>query len=405
MKFLKGERGLAMPLVLMVLVVLSLLATALWQYSISELNQSVREEKRTRAYYVARAGAESLARHIMVNPEVLSSISEETGIATPGITFDDGADEVIEGDLEVILQRVDANSVEVIGTATVDGISQTVSILLETSEGFDGVVYAASDLNFQNGVTVIGDLVTGGVVKFGGTEVPAENYSNHPNVTGNIKTNVSIVFPPPEFPVVPTEYFSSNLSVDSSTPPITDSPEYAYRKISIANKKDAFLTIDASANDVYLRTDDFEISQNSGGLILNTSANHKLVVVVDTIILRNVLVTGDGVAELYVYNAANIQTTSGYIDPDSTARLDVFLGEGAELAMIANAFFDGLVYGPQAFVSTNGNAKFAGSMIVKELKGTGGSSIGSAQTTFTNKYSWDLLGSVYGGYLMVHWVQ
>ena len=58
---LKNEHGWAMPLVLMVIVVITLLGTALWAYSMADLKQVTREEKRMQAYYLARSGAELVA--------------------------------------------------------------------------------------------------------------------------------------------------------------------------------------------------------------------------------------------------------------------------------------------------------------------------------------------------------
>lgn len=58
-KYLRNENGLAMPLVLVVLIVLVLLGTAIWQYSIADTQHVYRDEQRMKAHYMARAGADA----------------------------------------------------------------------------------------------------------------------------------------------------------------------------------------------------------------------------------------------------------------------------------------------------------------------------------------------------------
>jgi hypothetical protein len=394
MKFIKDEKGLAMPLVLIILVVLSLLGMALWQYSISELNFAVREEKRARAYYIARAGAESLARHILVNPDVLNAIPEvDDSISSDSLEYDINfsGNSTNVGDMLVELTRIETDRVEITGTGTVDGIVQSVGLILETQEPFDGIVYSLGSLDFQNQVTINGDLVSGGKVN------PPDN------LTGTIKEDTIIIFPPPDpdFPPVPT--YSGNLTVPKDgTTTITESPENAYQKISIDNK--GSLIISAAAGPIYIETKDFEMDNNAEKFELATSPDYDIIMVVDEMVLKTMKVSGSGVAYLYVRTKLNVQTP--HADVDSNALLVVYLGPGAIMEMQANSHFEGLVYGPEAIVEIGGNADFHGAMIVEQLKGRGGSfSIGSAGTVMGRKYSWDLLDLDYGGYWMVHWVR
>lgn len=49
-----------MPLAIIVMVVLTLLGTALWHYSMTDVKHIAMEESRMQAYYLARSGAELL---------------------------------------------------------------------------------------------------------------------------------------------------------------------------------------------------------------------------------------------------------------------------------------------------------------------------------------------------------
>jgi hypothetical protein len=396
-KIFKNEKGLAMPLILIIMVVLSLLGAAIWQYSVAELNHSVREEKKARAYYIARAGAESLGRHIMVNPSVLNSVPNIDDLITSDeldfdITF--SGETISVGDLTVELERIETDRVTITGTGTVDEIVQSVSLILETQEPFDGVVYSMGSLDFQSQVNLVGDIVSGGKV------TPEGGPSNF---SGTIKEDTVIIFPPPDpdFPEVPA--YSGNLNIPKDgTHTITTSPAQAYQKIDIGHS--ATLIINASSGYIYVEAKDFDMHSQAEKFELVTHEGNDIVLVVDEMVMKTIKVTGNGVAYVYVRSKLNVQTP--HAEVDSTALLVVYLGPGAIMELQAGSHFEGLVYGPEAIVEIAGNADFHGAMIVEQLKGRGGSfTIGSAGTDIIRAYSWDILDLDYGGYWMVHWVR
>jgi hypothetical protein len=399
MNKLRNEKGLAMPLVMIVMVVLALLGIALWNYSMSELNQSVREEKRARAYYIARAGAESMGRNIMVNPDILEEIPEINDIITSdNIDFDianfdpDLAADIHVGELLVTMEKIEENRVIITGSGTVDDINQEVSLILETQEPFDGVVYSLGSMDFQNNVYLEGDVVCGGKVN------PPNNF------VGEKTEDTVIIFPPPDPDFPPVPEYSGNLTVgNNNTVTITESPTDAYKKISIGNKGTLVIDAVSASGPLDIETKDFKM-KNGSALELKVHETNTIVIVVDEMSLKDVTLTGTGTAYIYVRSKLNVQTPHAVIDND--AFLVVYLDEGAIMEMQANSQFEGLVYGPEATVEVGGSADFTGAMIVEQLKGSGGgSSIGSAGTDITKKYSWDILDIDYGGYWMVHWVR
>jgi len=68
---IKDDKGIALPLVLMVMLILILLSTALWQYSMTDTKHVVMDEKNMQAHYVALSGAK-------VGSKILEEIIENT---------------------------------------------------------------------------------------------------------------------------------------------------------------------------------------------------------------------------------------------------------------------------------------------------------------------------------------
>lgn len=387
MGFLKDERGVALPLVLIILVVAWLLGSALWSYSVGDLRLAVREEYRSRAYYLARAGAEALARHIMRYPEDVEAILEGGEQKVSEIITLETDYLGKAGELQVSLQRLDSNHIAVMGRGTADGVTESVRIVLATEGFFDGVVYSKGSLNFHSNVLLEGDIASGGTIKLPN------------NFSGSYQENLSIDFPPPVFPDEPEEY-SGDLSAGAPLE-ITASPLQAYRKIHIGNKKK--LIINAQSGPVTIQTRYFEM-HNNGSMEFVTRAGHDITLVVDEIVIKQVTISGDGIVYLYVRSAANVQTPHAVISDQ--ARLVFYLEKGCMMDIQANSMLEGLVYGPEATVSMGGNADFTGAMIVEQLKGIGGNAkIGAAGTEIRRKYSWDLLDLDYGGYWLVYWTE
>ncbi len=160
-----------MPLVLIVMVVLILLGTALFAYSISDLNQAEWVESRSRAHYLARVGTESAAKTLLRNPEMITAIRNDVEVGKSIKTVDflsfesDFFDENEEFSVEIT--RVEENKMEITGTGYANDVRQSVEIMLEGLEPFEGLFYALgtgmkdSTLKFHSNITIKGDITTG----------------------------------------------------------------------------------------------------------------------------------------------------------------------------------------------------------------------------------------------------
>ena len=229
------------------------------------------------------------------------------------------------GDLAVSLQRLDSNTIEVTGTGTAAGVSESVGIVLATEGFFDGVVYSKGSLDFHGNVLLEGDIASGGTVK------PPDNFN------GTYQENLLIDFPPPVFPDEPEEY-SGDLSAGAPLE-ITTSPLQVYRKIHIGNKKK--LIINAQSGPVTIQTRYFEM-HNNGSMEFVTRAGHDITLVVDEIVLKQVTISGDGNVYLYALGG-NIQTPRHRF---RSARLVLYLDKGRD-GYQANSLLEGLIYGPR----------------------------------------------------------
>ncbi len=429
MSILRNEKGVAMPLVLVVLVVLALLGVALYYYSTGELTHSVRDEKKARAYYLARAGAESVAHYIMERPGTLDLLIPNVNdtASADSIPFETEEHGNV-GEIEVELERESLYSVIITGFGTVDGIRQSVSILMEAIAPFDGVIYSDTSLNFQQQVNVTGDIVTAGEILWQNQELEEDEEGNliHDNVDGVFKPDTEINFPPPDFPPEPENGYAGVITVDGSNSTYTISknennpPEdQGYNEVFI--DLDGKLIVDASHGDVIVQTQEFDMQGGGQGqgtepseLELHTSKGNKLQLVANEITLRKVSVTGNGIAEIFVREPGpiNVRNPSAQV-LDAGAMLVVYLDQGVTMDFQAHGqnsgFFQGLVYGPEAFVEMGGSVFFEGSMIVDQLKGSGQGSGQNPPTIVADEiyrdYDWGILEDIFGRYRIIQWAE
>ncbi len=127
MYIIKDEKGAAMIVALLVMVVLLLLGSALWQYSTADTIHVAMDEQRMQAYYLARAGADSALQawkesdpddrlsgysdivylDAVTGEFVLEPPLEEAGRFTVTITEESGNTEIISiGEIGGLTQQV-----------------------------------------------------------------------------------------------------------------------------------------------------------------------------------------------------------------------------------------------------------------------------------------------------------
>lgn len=361
MRFLKREEGIAMPLVLLVMVVLALLGTALWQYSVNDVAQVAQAENKARAYYVARAGAESLARYIMNNPDQINVIlGQDSQKISKMLEFE--TDLLGKaGDLEVTLRRSSNNRIEVTGEGRTEGVQQTVRIVLETQPFFgDAAVVTTGTalLNFHSGMTIEGSIIAGGDVKPDNLHQNSTKYSITRNYPFTDDTFVRVV--------VPTIQFSATINkLDIKNKNVYQIAADSRIKFGEIDNKGTLVINPGSWTEVG------ELKSGTGDIKIITQKDRQTILVVDSMDLKaRLIIEGDGPIDIYVRRTANIQTSNAVIM--SNALLTFFLVEGCDITIQANGYFDALIYGPhRTKVIMQGNPTFRGAMIVGSLSGNG----------------------------------
>ncbi len=131
---IKNESGMAMPLALIIMLVITMLGAALWKYSMADLKHVSIEEKKMQAHYYARSGAEIIASRIVLNNDEIKLLnddgenifipSEANKLVSDNIFFDE---EAIDIKVEVFRKN---NNVVIFSTGTVDSISETLMLKL-----------------------------------------------------------------------------------------------------------------------------------------------------------------------------------------------------------------------------------------------------------------------------------
>lgn len=322
----KNENGLALPLVLIVLLVLSLLGATLWQFSMAETAQASQNQKRIESHYVARAGADSVAEYIIQNPGQAANLIAQTTASTPATgTIGDGNFSVsVSGNLDSII--------EVRSYGNVGGVSSAVTLTLNK--------LTASDL-FQNAISQTSNTLldlTGMDVNNGNVE-SAGPIDVKESFTGLKYEYSEVKYPSPDFPTLPPAYPNS---IDTGNDPITIGSDGWYS--SIKSQPNGKVTFNTGGGLLQIMVDDLDVK---GDIIVDSGPGNT------------------GRVELFINNTANFQTPSTYnTDP---SRFIVYLKEGAEFELIANGDFYGYVYGPKAKVVVQSNGSTVNGAIVAEV--------------------------------------
>ncbi len=305
---MRDDRGLALPLVLIVMLVLSLLGTAVWQYSVTDNIQVAREEKRMQAYYLARSGADAVAEYLTKNPSQVASIIARTGknnMAAGSLGSGRDFQVNVSGDI--------VNGIIVTGVGTSGDVSRTVHLnltSLKASEVFENVIYTFGDLDISQLKTIVGDVASAGNI------IKGSNYS----------------------------YTATPFHEANYPSPIIPEGLPSAGSISVGNKQTVTIASDAWYSGITMSP--------NGTLVFDVQDRVMQVVVHDMETKGNVVVqvSGKGRLELYITNKAEFHTpmvvNSG--DPNSVF---IFLKDGTYLNMQANGTTNAYIYGPNAIVA------------------------------------------------------
>ncbi len=343
MKLVKNEKGVAMPLVLVILLVFTFLGTSLWQYSMTDTLQVARAESNMKAFYIARSGAEATAAWMKDKNNSGSSLIDKVA---PSNTLGDGT-YTVEVNKE---DPSDPNNKRVIvkSTATVNGVSVQSAILLSQSSAFaPGDYLTGNTIVGTSKVIINGSPTIEGVIETDDIFNPS-NAATIGGVTPLDGDYPNIMFPS----AIPgTDGYLANanpynLDIKTSNYSI---PEGKYGKIETNNNNVIF---DTTSGDLRIWVDTFETKNN--GHIQVTGPGRVLIFVNNSITLRGdvnyKIEEDDKGKEIAV--AGNPQELIIFAAPDSTVSL-----------LKGNMIFAGHVYGPESIINFQGAQDFLGTMV------------------------------------------
>jgi hypothetical protein len=177
---IREENGSTFAYILVVMVVSFLLVAGLIQVTTSENNQARYQTDYMKAYYIARAAAESMA---MEMERMDNSYYEHFYDAEQIAAAQDMLDGI--GDAEVSVERVDEDGFyRITSIGTYEDVSSTVKIMMEYRKRseLDFGVYAKEDMEDVSIKDFEGDLGSGGDIDF----KPA---GDEDDVTGTVSRN------------------------------------------------------------------------------------------------------------------------------------------------------------------------------------------------------------------------
>lgn len=326
---IKGQKGAAMMLTLIVVLVLSILGTALWQYGMTSTIQVDKEVKKKQADYIARSGAEAVAAYILNTSdpiEMKDYLDNVDGKLSEPVTLGDGSFQVqiSRDDRKVIIQS----------TGTVQEQTSTTSIVLNESvvssfpsEIFSNVMFSTSDIILNGSPSIIGNIESTGTVTINGLSDPV--YIEHSN----------------------KQYLPVSYPIHSSTDTLT-----------IENNDTEIISSEAQYSSIHVK---------NGGTLNFQLPGSDMTVIIDSLDVDGTLtITGSG--RLYLYTNNFTGSGSGCeVNVNSALPLSSFFVLMPPGGICDVSRFWGLFYGPGADMTLNGGPSFKGAMIAGEIRNSG----------------------------------
>ena len=324
---MKNEKGIALPLVLLIIVVLSVLGVSIMHINTADTLQVNMDKERVQAYYLARSGADATAAAIIQDQNNVANINIGANSTLPSVNLGSGNFTVEVGKYD---NRLDLKS-----TGTVNNVSHKVTLNMpkaNASDIFDNVIFSYNNLYLNNTTILSGNLATQG------NTIQTNDLTFH----GNKLTDCPRSYPPPTFPSLNAKgsYVGTDLAHTISK---DDEGEYTS------------ITTDPTTNP-------------EGTIIFDTSTatNHVLNIIANSINVKNIKTTGTGTVLLFIKKGASDPQIQ--IPSSTTANIVVLLEDDVNLNFQASkVYFNGYIYGPNANISISNKAYFTGAFIINEI--------------------------------------
>ena len=300
-KLLNSNRGMALPLVLVTIVIFVMFSTAILGMGTVDTKGAVQDSYKAQAYYYAHSGADAVASYIVENPDNLSA-KEMNDLVDSLIANGDSDPFSLSpsdgGSIVVNVSRY-GNTISVRSKATYHGIQATATLNINESVSsgapLDKAIFSKRKMEII-GQKVTGDIACLSEIELGYADIDKGKLYIHPNDDDSVVyrqrgqegkgipdiENLTEVFdypvfPFPEFPGYPTglSTYSQTLNVNNSAQ-INDNRYYT-NGINVSN---GTLEIIRGNTNRVIRTKYLKVS-GSGQITDVRSGNGNLEIFVD----------------------------------------------------------------------------------------------------------------------------
>lgn len=325
MMVVKNEKGIAIPLVMLVITVMMLFGTAMYYFSTTDTVQVSRDVKKIQAYYVAKSGVDATASWIIEEFKHVDELSLPLN----------GTGSLDNGTFNVSVDVLDSGLIKIISVGTVGNVKETVTLTLSQQGLFDNALFGTAFIALKGKVTVVGNIESNGPVSYTGNSYIHE---------GNTKEWSDRNYPSVIFP--------SNTST---------------AVIEIKNNDKHIIDSNQSIN---------KININNGGTLEFVLNNSVLKVVVNEIDAKGkVIVKGTGTLILYTKEFIAGGNAEIINETGSTASLIVLLPPNGVINFGGSPSFHGVVYGPDSTASFSGDTSFSGAVVSGDIINNGNPTI------------------------------
>jgi hypothetical protein len=351
---LKNERGLALPIVLMMTTILIVLGLSLLSLSANGMRRATFQDNKTQAYYLAKSGANAVAQYVishyappLTNAELNSLNSQVNGNKAL----------VSIGTFNVQVNKVNnTQSLKIVSTGTARGVQEKASLILD-SGAFSFNDKAIHALNSISGIgvsaSVYGKIATVSTALNAITVDPSQVTPSGP---GSITQGVSIPLPPVQFPSI------TPCNNDLITEPnITSNRCY---KNNVTNLSNDNISLGFSVGNQNIFADMTSLNLITGGSSLtinatksSSAATGKLLIYFDDLNVQGTAVfkiTGD--PNLVVVLVKKSLTATGDAKLDFN-KISIYAPE-AELKFSGSSIFVGQMIGKTVTLGGNANISF-----------------------------------------------
>ena len=308
---IKNDKGAALAVVVITMVVLMILGSSVLNLGLSETTMSLKNEKEIQAEYIAKAGADITAKYIANNPT--------TNITTR-------ADTIGNGNFNAVITRPDSSTVKIVSTGTIDTSNQRVTLILNVASykdlfaglrqtGIDNLDLSAMDVSYQPGAVVNIEANVGSLDQI---KLSTQDAAD-PNIKKSLNNNVPETFTVPNSAgyktVVP-------IAVSGTKTFVGD-----YRLTTLSKVNGETLVFDTQGADQHIVVNTLSFTGTQG----------------------NVIVQGGGNVHLFIIDSGDIQNPIS-VNSANPGTLFIYVSEGKSLTISANGVINAYIYAPMATV-------------------------------------------------------